>query len=122
MPTYLTYFSYTKGAWREMVQRPEDRESATRKVIESNGGKLISFYWMFGDHDGLAIYEAVDNVVAGSVLAAITSTGRIESLRTRVLLTGEEARRVLDMAKFASTDYSPPGGTTAWFRDFESNE
>lgn len=122
MPTYLTYFSYSNAAWNEMVLRPEDREAATRRVIESNGGRLLSFYWMFGDHDGLAIYEAVDNVVAGSVLAAIKATGRIDSLKTRVLLTGDDAQRVLDMAKFASTGYRPPGGSTAWFTDFETDE
>lgn len=122
MSTYLTFFSYTNAAWNEMVQRLEDRASAMRKVIESNAGRLITFYWMFGDHDGFAIYEAVDNVVAGSVLAGIKGTGRISSLQTRVLPTGDEAQRVLDMAKFATTDYSPPGGATAWFSDCEADK
>jgi uncharacterized protein with GYD domain len=120
MPTYLTYFSYTNTAWHEMVQRPEDREAATRAVIEANGGRLIAFYWMFGDHDGLAIYEAPDAIVAGTVLAGIRASGRIARLTTRSLLTGEEAHRVLDMAKFAATAYAPPGGPKDWHPEFES--
>jgi uncharacterized protein with GYD domain len=121
MPTYLTFFEYTKDAWHKMVQRPEDREAATRRVMEANGGKLLAFYWMFGDHDGLAIYEAPDAVVAATVLAGIRATGRIETMTTRSLLTGQEAQPVLDLAKFASTEYAPPGGTRQWHSDFESH-
>jgi len=120
MPTYMTLFEYTKAAWYEMVQRPEDREAATRAVIEANGGRLLAYYWMFGDHDGFAIYEAPDSVVAATVLAGIRATGRIEKMATCSLLTGEEALRVLDLAKFASTEYAPPGGPRQWYRDFES--
>ena len=40
-------------------------------------------------------------------------------LRTRVLLTGEEAQH-MNMAKFASTEYSPPGRDRL-VRDFESH-
>jgi uncharacterized protein with GYD domain len=121
MPVYLTYFVYTKAAWHEMVQRPEDREAATRKVTEANGGTLIAYYWMFGAHDGFAIYEAPDAVVAATVLAGIRATGRIEKMETHSLLTGVEAERVLDLAKFASTAYTPPGGPKEWFSDFETH-
>jgi uncharacterized protein with GYD domain len=121
MPTYMTMFDYTNAAWHEMVERPEDREAATRKVMDANGGKLIAYYWMFGEHDGFAIYEAPDTVVAATVLAGIRATGRIEKMATRSLLTGQEALRVLELAKFASTDYAPPGGPRAWFSDFESH-
>ena len=118
MNTFLTFFTYTKAAWHEMVQRPEDREAATRRVIEASGGKLLSFYWMFGDHDGLAIYEAPDTVVAAAVLAGIVASGRIENMATNALLTGAEAQRVLDMAKFASAGYKPPGGATDWHAEY----
>jgi uncharacterized protein with GYD domain len=120
MPTYMTRFEYTKDAWHEMVQRPEDREAATRTVIEANGGRLVAYYWVFGDHDGLTIYEVPDSVVAATVLAGIRATGRIEKMATSSLLTGQEALRVLELAKFASTDYAPPGGPRQWFSDFES--
>ena len=110
MPTYLTDFSYTKTAWHEMVQHPEDREAAARSVIEANGGSLICCYWMFGDRDGLAIDEARDPVVAATVLAGIRASGRISELTTRSPLTGVEAQRVLEVARFASADYAPPGG------------
>jgi len=121
MPTYMTKFAYTNAAWHEMVERPEDREAATRTVMEANGGRLIAFYWMFGDHDGFAIYEAPDSVIAGTVLAGIRATGRIEKMATCSLLTGKEALGVLEMAKIAGTDYAPPGGPRQWFSDFETH-
>jgi uncharacterized protein with GYD domain len=77
---------------------------------------------MFGDHDGLAIYETPDAIVAATVLAGIRSSGRIERLTTRSLLTGVEAQRVVDLAKFAGTTYSPPGGPRLWHRGFESHD
>jgi len=120
MPAYLTFFSYTKSAWREMVQRPEDRESAARDVIEANGGRLLAFYWMFGEYDGLAIYESEDAVAAATVLTGIIASGRIEGMATHALLSGSEAQRVLEMAKVATADYVPPGGRSEWHADFES--
>jgi len=121
MHTYLTFFSYTKSAWREMVQHPEDREAAARGVIEANGGRLLAFYWMFGEYDGLAIYESEDVVAAATVLAGIVASGRIDGVNSHALLTGSEARRVLDMAKFAAAEYVPPGGRSEWHSDFESH-
>jgi len=76
---------------------------------------------MFGDHDGFVIYEVPDAVVAATVLVGITATGRIEKMATSSLLTGEQAQRVLELAKFASTDYAPPGGPRQWFSDFETH-
>jgi len=55
------------------------------------------------------------------VLVGITATGRIEKMATSSLLTGEQAQRVLELAKFASTDYAPPGGPRQWFSDFETH-
>jgi uncharacterized protein with GYD domain len=120
MPTYLTFFTYTSAAWHEMAERPDDREGAARRMIESNGGKLISLYWMFGSHDGLAIYETSDAVVAATVLAGIRASGRIEQMLTRSLLTGDEAQQVLEVAGFAATNYAPPGGRTDWHSDYDT--
>ena len=97
MSTYLALFTYEKEAWRDMVRRPEDREAAVRAVIGSAGGSLLAFYWMLGDHDGLAIYEAPDAAAAAAVTAAIFSSGRVADVRTNALLIvdswGDQASR-----------------------------
>ena len=120
MSTYLALFTYEKDAWRDMVRRPEDREAAVRAVIEAAGGSLLVFYWMLGDHDGLAIYEAPDAASAAAVTAAIFASGRVADVRTNALLTPPEALDALEQAKDVAKAYQPPGGVhDDWRVDFE---
>ncbi len=74
---------------------------------------------MFGNRDGLAIYDTSDAVVAATVLAGIRASGRIEQMVTRSLLTGDEAQRALELAKSAATNSAPPGGRTDWHSDYD---
>ena len=109
MATYLALFTYEKAAWRDMVRQPEDREAAARAVIDAAGGSLLAFYWMLGDHDGLAIYEAPDAPAAAAVTAAILSSGRVWDVRTNALLTAPEALGALRRAGEVAPAYRPPG-------------
>ena len=84
MPTYLALFTYEKAAWRDMVRRPEDREAAARAVIEAAGGSLLAFYWMLGDHDGLAIYEAPDPSAAAGIRGPVCWRRAMTVTRTTV--------------------------------------
>ena len=110
MSTYLTFFTYAKDAWRNMVQHPEDREKSAARVIEAAGGKLLAFYWMLGDHDGFAIFEVPNATVASAVSAAISASGRVAELKTVHLLTSRQAHESLELAKVVAASYSPPGG------------
>ena len=120
MPLYIHYFTYAKGAWRGMVQHPEDREEAARKVIDAAGGRLVAFYWMIGEHDGLTIFEAPDAVAAESVSAAVFASGRISDAKTVRLLDKDEIRRSLETAKVVAAAYEPPGGfVEAWRAEYD---
>lgn len=109
MGVYLMFFTYAKDVWRSMVQRPEDREEAARRVVEAAGGELVCFYWMLGRHDGLAIFRVPNAAVAAAVSSAVTASGRIESLETVHLLSSREARGSLELARVIAADYRPPG-------------
>ena len=65
-----------------MVEQPEDREQAAREVIEAAEGRLLAFYWMLGEHDGLAIYEVPSATAAAAISAATAASGRIADLET----------------------------------------
>ena len=110
MSTYMSFFSYTKDAWRGMVQHPEDRQEAARKVIEAAGGALLGFYWMLGEDDGVAIFEVPNATSAAAVSAATSASGRIERVRTVHLLDSVEVRSALELAKVVGATYQPPGG------------
>jgi uncharacterized protein with GYD domain len=120
MARYLTFFSYTGEATARMVARPEDRAEAARAVIEAAGGRLEAFYWTFGDHDGLAIYDVPDVRDAAAILIAASSSGRLRALRSIELLDASEIRAVLERARAVAASYEPPGGRGPWHQEYDS--
>ncbi len=90
---------YTKG----LIEAPEDREPAVRKLIEATGGKLVSFYFTTGESDFLLIAEADD---AESLLAALMATaaaGTISDVTTARAWTGAEFKSVAAKASKAAS-------------------
>ncbi len=114
MPTFLTFFTYEKDSWRRMVGQPEDRAEAGRALVEAAGGTMVAFYWMLGEHDGLVIYEAPDAETVAAVTAAVAASGRVIGHRTSQLLTSDELRRALEMARGLTEAYRPPGAPENW--------
>ena len=107
MPLYLSRFSYTPETWARLVNNPEDRRDAAKSYIESVGGKLQGFWYAFGAHDGLSLWEAPDNVSMAAVAIAIGGGGALSSFETTVLLTVEETLKALHQAQ--AVQYRPPG-------------
>jgi uncharacterized protein with GYD domain len=120
MGTYLSFFTYERGAWTAMVRRPEDRSEAAGRVIEAAGGRLEAFYWMLGEHDGLAIFTAPEADTAAAVSAAISASGRVARIQTTRLLDAGETRRALEAAHGLTSSYDPPGGASEhWRGDYD---
>jgi uncharacterized protein with GYD domain len=106
MPLYMTQFAYTSEAWAALVKNPENREDALRALIEKLGGRLVSFYYCFGEYDGVAVLEAPDETtVTAGILAAITP-GHIKAIKTTVLLTTAQAMEA--MRKAGGQTYQAP--------------
>ena len=116
MPLYMTQFAYTKEAWATLTHNPEDRSVAMRELLESGGGRLLSWYLSFGEYDGLLIYEAPDDATAGALILAAATRGHLGMTKTTPLFTGEESlemmRRAGGMAFRAQEDQEgePPEG------------
>ena len=109
MPLYLSRFSYTPETWARLVSNPEDRRDAARSYIEAVGGKLHGFWYAFGAYDGLALWEAPDNVAMAAVAIAIGGGGALSGEETTVLLTVEDTLDALRKAQ--SVKYRPPGAS-----------
>ena len=107
MPMYLTRFSYTPETWAMLIAHPEDRRRAAQAYIESVGGRLHGFWYAFGDHDGVTLWEAPDNGSMASVALAISGGGALSSFETTVLLSVEETLDALSRAQ--SVGYKAPG-------------
>jgi uncharacterized protein with GYD domain len=106
MSTYLTAFKQSAETWAKLVAAPEDRRVTLAPVFEEAGGKLLGYWYAFGEIDGYALFEAPDDVAAASVLVKVGASGALTASTTK-LLTVDEA---LEAMKRASTvQYRAPG-------------
>jgi uncharacterized protein with GYD domain len=107
MPLYLGRFSYTTDALKALLDQPQDRSAAAREVAESLGGKLLGFWYAFGEFDAVFLMEAPDNASAAALAMAVGAGGALSELETTVLLDMDEAQDA--MRKAAAATYRPPG-------------
>jgi uncharacterized protein with GYD domain len=106
MPHFLVEAAYKESAAKAMIQNPQNRADVVRKTVESLGGKLISFYFAFGDYDVVTIAELPDNQTAMALALAVGAGGGLSKYRTTVLLTTEES--IGGMRKAKDVSYSAP--------------
>jgi hypothetical protein len=48
MPKYVSFFSYTGEAWSRMVEAPEIRAVAARRIITEPGARAVACNGLFG--------------------------------------------------------------------------
>ncbi len=106
MPLYLGRFSYTPDAMKALLAQPQDRSAAAREVAESLGGKLLGFWYAFGEFDGVFLMEAPDNASAAALAMTVGASGALSEVETTVLLDMDEAQDA--MRKAAAATYRPP--------------
>ena len=94
MPTYMVQASYTTSAWNKLVQRPENR--------------MVAWYYAFGDHDVVVIFDVPANINAAAFSMAIAGSGAVKDLKTTILMSPDEGFDALILAQGAG--YRPPGG------------
>jgi uncharacterized protein with GYD domain len=99
--------AYTSEAWAEQLKNPQNRLEQMRPVVEAAGGKLLAFYYAFGDYDVVAIMEAPDNVSASALALAIAAGGAVKTGKTTVLMSPEDGLEA--MRRAGGTGYRPPG-------------
>jgi uncharacterized protein with GYD domain len=106
MPLYLGRFSYTTDAMKALISQPQDRSAAAQELAESLGGKLLGFWYAFGEFDGVFVMEAPDNASAAALAMAVGAGGALSDVETTVLLDMDEAQDA--MRKAAAATYRPP--------------
>ncbi|HJQ98118.1 MAG TPA: GYD domain-containing protein [Candidatus Polarisedimenticolaceae bacterium] len=109
MPKYVSFFTYTPEAWRAMTENPQDRSSAARTLVEGVGGRLESFYWMSGKHDGLLIADLPDDQAAAALAAVVKGAGAVKEYETHALTTTDHAPALLKKAQTVAKTYRAPG-------------
>ena len=89
-----------------LVAKPQDRTEIGRQVLEAVGGKLLGFWYCFGEFDGVIIAEAPDNASMLAAAMAFAGAGAVAKLETTVLLGMDEAQEA--MHKAAAAAYTAP--------------
>ena len=107
MPLYMFQAAYASEAWATQIQNPQNRVEQVRPMIEANGGKLLAFYYAFGEYDVVAIIEAPDNVSVSALALAVAGSGAMKAQKTTVLMSVEEGLEAMRRASRAG--YRPPG-------------
>ena len=107
MALFLSRFNYSTDAMKGLLKEPQDRSVAAREMADSLGGKLLGFWYAFGEFDGVYLMEAPDNASAAAVAMAVGAAGAVSDVETTVLLDMDEAQDA--MRKAAAATYRPPG-------------
>jgi uncharacterized protein with GYD domain len=95
----MSQFSYTTEAWQALVKNPQDRSGVLKEQIEKMGGKLICFYYSYGEYDGVTIAEFPDNVTSVAGILSILLAGHLKAVKTTVLMTAGETVKAMEKAK-----------------------
>ena len=98
MPLYLTQFAYTAEAIAAMAIHPQDRSAPVRELAEKLGGRMLGFYFCFGEYDGVTLYEAPDDMTSTAIVMAAMSAGHLKAIKTTKLFTVEETMEAMRKA------------------------
>ena len=107
MPQFLIQFNYVSQAKRALIDHPEvDHAAQAGKMVASLGGKLLGYWYSFGNFDGVVLVEAPDHSTVAAITMAIGATGEVSRMETTVLITMEEAQKAT--GKAATATHLPP--------------
>ena len=53
MPHFISQWSFTAAQAKALVDNPQDREAAARRLVEAFGGRLVGYYFMIGERASL---------------------------------------------------------------------
>lgn len=105
MALYLWQASYNASGTQGLLKDGgSKRRDIVKQLVEKAGGKLVAFYYAFGDSDVVGITELPDHATAAALSLAVNASGAV-GLKTTVLLTPED----MDAATKKTVGYRPPG-------------
>jgi uncharacterized protein with GYD domain len=104
---YLVLFGCTGQTMKRFVAKPSDRAAVVRELAESVGGSLESYYWMFGQYDGVGVFGMPDSRSMAAVSLAAASSGAFTHFETHELIEASDLSAIAEQAEAIA--YPPPG-------------
>lgn len=101
MPAYMYRVGYTAESWATQVKKPTNRQEAITPIVRKLGGKIISFYYAFGDDDVILIAQMPDNKAAAALAIAAAAGGALSHITTTPLMSVAEGMSSMRQSKRA---------------------
>jgi uncharacterized protein with GYD domain len=108
MASYLLEVSYTSAALAALVNNPQDRTQVVSKAVKKLGGKVLGFWFAFGDSDVIGIVDMPDNASMAAFALALGAGGACSKVKTTALLSMTDGMEA--MKKASTSGYKPVGG------------
>jgi uncharacterized protein with GYD domain len=109
MPRFVIKFTYSSASWARMLTVTDDRIAAVAALFEHLDGKLDDMYWEVEDAAAYVIGDLPDSLSAAAAITAATRTGAFKDVQVHQLLTQEQLREMVTLAKSLEHVYRPPG-------------
>ena len=107
MAKFAVFFTFRGETIKNMMSRPSDRAAVVSAMCEQAGGRMESYYLMFGPHDGFVIVDVPNSTTAAAISLAVSSTGAFAHIDTHELIDVADLNDILETA--SSLTYSAPG-------------
>jgi len=108
MALSMIQFSYKSETVGNLLKNPEDRSTAVGNLIKQLGGKMLGFYYSYGEYDGLVIADMPDQTSGLATTMVSFAGGGTAQIKTTILITVEEAMAA--MKKAAGLELEQPKG------------
>jgi uncharacterized protein with GYD domain len=109
MEKFVIKFNYSSASWARMLTVSDDRATAVAALLEHLDGKLEAIYWEVEDAAAYVIGDLPDSLSAAAAITAATRTGAFKDVEVHQLLTQDQLREVVALAKSLEHVYRPPG-------------
>jgi uncharacterized protein with GYD domain len=106
MALYLVQAAYSAEAIATMAKHPRDRSVPVRELMQKLGGRVIGFYFCYGEYDVVGLAELPDDSSATAFALAAMSPGHLKAYKTTKLFTVEETMEA--MRKAGSLTFQGP--------------
>jgi uncharacterized protein with GYD domain len=106
---YITQGSYSQSAIKGLMDNPQDRRAAVRKLVQAAGGKVVALYMTTGEYDFLLINDFKDGDTAVALGMVAAASGSVTNLKTTRAWTTADFKGVAEKAAKVAGKYSAPG-------------
>jgi uncharacterized protein with GYD domain len=108
MSLFITQGRFTQDAVKGMIAKPEDRAEEIRQLLAKLDGKLLAYYFAFGEYDFLLISEGPTEGVATSAMV-VAAGGGVTDLKTTLAMTSAEMKNVFARAGRVAAHFRSAG-------------